>query len=115
MAVLGLLLLSATSCMKEEVNRYDLTIVITVDGDIRTQNALVHIYAPVAETFIDFFAYSDENGEIEVNLKNKAILQLVAQKGSFRGCNVAEINRGTQTVYVDVKPFGVENGCEGID
>lgn len=100
-----------TSCEKES-QIYELTITVTVDGGAPVQNALVHIYAPVTNAFLDYFVYSDDQGEIFLELDNKAVVELEAKKGSFKACGFAEINRGTNNVSIELRPFGdEENGC----
>lgn len=110
----GLLLMLAgifASCKKEH-NNYDLTVIVTVYDTVPVANAAIHLYAPVSGTFIDYYDNANESGEKDYHFNNKVIVQIQANKGSFKGCNFAEVNRGQNTVYVDVKPFGVnENGC----
>lgn len=100
-----------SSCEKDE-QIYELTIVVTVDGVDRVQNALVHIYAPVTNAFLDYYSYTDDNGEVFLKVDNKAVVEIVTAKGSFRACGFAEINRGENRATIDLKPFGdEENGC----
>ena len=101
-----------SSCEKDP-QIYELTIKITVDGTDPVQNALVHMYAPVNGAFLDYFSYTDNNGEVFLKLNNKAVIEIESKRGSYKACGFAEINRGVQTVYIDLKPFGsTENGCE---
>ncbi len=100
-----------TACEKDE-QIYELTVIVTVDGEDRVQNALVHTYAPVTNAFLDYYSYTNDEGEIFLKLDNKAVVEIVAAKGSFRACGFAEINRGENTATIDLKPFGdEENGC----
>lgn len=112
----NLLIISASiglfSSCEKDAQIYELTTVVTVDGGDRVQNALVHIYAPVSGAFLDYFVYTDDNGEVFIDLNNKAVVEIEAQKGSFKACGFAEINRGSNRVTIELKPFGdEENGC----
>lgn len=101
-----------TSCEKEELI-YELTITITVDGEDKVQNALARVYAPVTGAVVDYYVRSDGNGEIFLEFKNKAVVEIIAQKGSYKACGFAEVARGRNRVTIDLKPFGSdENGCE---
>jgi hypothetical protein len=99
------------SCEKDELD-YNLTIKITVDGDTPVQNAVVRVYAPVTGAIVDYFVFTDDNGESVIEFKNKAVVEIIAQKGSFRACSFAEVIQGGSTVRIDLQPFGAqENGC----
>lgn len=101
------------SCEKEEKN-YRLDLTVTVQDSIRAQNALVHIYAPVENTFVDFYIYTDENGQATVELKNKAVVEIVATKAPYKGCTFAEIERSGTSTSLDMKFYNDENnGCRG--
>ena len=106
----GTFLLTA-SCEKDERD-YELTIVVTTNDSVRVQNALVYVSAPVTGTFIEYYTYSNEQGETNYTFENKVIVEIKAAKGSFQGCTFVEVERGQNVIYVDVKPFGdVHNGC----
>lgn len=102
----------SSSCSKED-DEYLLTVKVTVNDTASVQNALVRIYAPVEPTNIDAILFTDENGETEAfEVDNKAIVEIFAGKGSFKGCGFAEITRGPQTVIIDMKPgSNTQNGC----
>lgn len=99
-----------TGCTKEET-KHVLDLIITVDEDVRVSNAFVRVYAPVSNSYIDYYAYTDEVGELEYKFDNKVIVEVIATKGSFKACTFVEVERGVNTVYLDLKPFGEENGC----
>ncbi|MEQ9261985.1 MAG: hypothetical protein RLP14_02375 [Owenweeksia sp.] len=110
-------LMLSYSCSKDD-DKYLLKVRVTVNDTITIQNALVHIYAPVSPTFVDYFIYTDENGETdEIKLNNKAIVEIFAGKGTFKGCGFAEIERGPQVVVVDMKAPSQEdeNGCDALN
>lgn len=100
----------STSCEKD-TRDYQLTVVITAHDSVKVQNALVHLYAPVANTIVDYYFYTNEQGEVSATFENKVVLEIEAAKGSFKECAFAEVERGENIIYVDIKPFGVHNGC----
>jgi hypothetical protein len=101
------------SCNKEEEN-YRLEVTVTVQDSILAQNALIHFYAPVEGTFIDYYEYTDENGKASIRLLNKAIVEVVASKPPYKGCSFAEIDRDGVSLNLDMKFFNDENnGCRG--
>ena len=100
-------------CEKDEKN-YRLDLTVTVQDSIKAQNALVHIYAPVENSFVDFFVYTDENGRASIKLKNKAVVEIVATKAPYKGCTFGEIDRDGTSVSLDMKLYNDENnGCRG--
>ncbi len=105
----------SASCVKDK-DKHKLTIVVVAenrDGDlVPAQNADLHVFAPVANSFIDYYASTNNDGEVSFEFENKVIVEIVSTKGSFRGCNFAEVNEGENTVTVELKPFGAkDNGC----
>jgi hypothetical protein len=92
---------------------FSLDLYLTVEnGTIPAQNALVRIYAPVDNTTIDYYLYSDEQGKVTITEKNKAVVEIVATKNPYKTCTFAELERGVKTVYLELKKFNdVENGC----
>lgn len=92
---------------------FSLDLYLTVeDGTIAAQNVLVHIYAPVDNTTVDYYLYSDEEGKVSLTLKNKAIVEIVATKNPYKTCTFAELERGVKTINLDLKLFNdVDNGC----
>lgn len=103
----------STSCEKD-TRKYELTVVITANDSVRVQNASVRIYAPVANSIVDYFFNTDENGEVNFTFEDKVIVEIEAVKGgSYRGCTFAELNRGENTVYLDLKRYDDphSNGC----
>lgn len=111
LSLLGLLTLGFFSCEQDERD-YALDVIVTVNDSIRAQNALVHIYAPVENTNIDIFRYTDERGMVSIQQPNKAVLEIVASRPGFKACSFAELDRGLTTVQVDLKPFdNQDNGC----
>lgn len=109
----GLLSLFLSSCEKEQSD-YTLELYVTVEDTIQAQNVLVHLYAPVENTNLDFFIYTDENGRADLKLKNKAVLEIVASKAGYKGCTFAEIDRNGTKVFLDMKFYTNENnGCRG--
>lgn len=101
-----------SSCEKDDRD-YALDLFVTVnDGTVKAQNALVHIYAPVANTSVDYYLYTDEEGKVSVTLKNKAVLEIVATKRPYKSCSFAELDRGVTTVYLDMTISGdPDSGC----
>lgn len=116
--VIGALLLllgvaiSTTSCEKDTRN-YDLTVVVTTYDSVKVQNALVHLYAPVSNTIVDFWYTTNEKGEAKFSFDNKVIVEIESAKGSFQACGFVEVNRGENTLYIDLKPYAdrAHNGC----
>lgn len=105
-------LLVLAACEKE-TNDYDLTVAVTVNDTTRVQNALVRVYAPVKGTFLDYYQYTNENGETVFNIDSKAVVEVVAAKGSFKSCSFKELFNGGNTITIDLKAFGnTENGCQ---
>jgi hypothetical protein len=115
-AISAILLLTAgvllmPSCEKDNSD-YQLTIVVTANDSVRVQNANVRVFAPVTPTFIDYYDATDENGETHYSFLNKVVVEVIANKGSFKGCSFAEVNQGSNTVTIDLKPYGSDdNGC----
>lgn len=110
---LCLALFLATACEKDD-RSYAADIIVTVNDTVRAQNALVHVFAPVEGSFIDYFIYTDEEGRASVEFLNKVVVDVVATKSPFRGCSFIEIERGVQTFKLDMKKFDDENnGCRG--
>ncbi len=110
--VLGLALFLASSCSEDDRD-FALDLVVTVeDGTIAAQNALVHIYAPVENTTVDYYLYTDENGKVSISLRNKAVVEIVATKRPYKSCTFAELERGVKTVYLDMTISGdPDSGC----
>jgi hypothetical protein len=102
---------ASSGCAKEETDYVLDLIVTTDDGDVRVSNAFVRVYAPVSNSFIDYYSFTNEVGELEYTFDNKVVLEIKSTKGSFKGCTFVEVEQGINTVYLDLKPFGVENGC----
>ncbi|MGK0406302.1 MAG: hypothetical protein ACJAZH_000112 [Roseivirga sp.] len=92
---------------------FSLDLYLTVEGGtVAVQNALVHIYAPVDNTNIDYYLYSDEQGKVSINLKNKAVVEIVATKSPYKTCSFAELERGVKTVNLELKLYNdADNGC----
>lgn len=99
---------------KKELNDYDLTIRVTVNDSIQVQNALVRVYAPVKDSYLDYYQYTNEQGETTFNIDRKAVVEVVASKGGYKGCGFKELFNGANNLLViDLKPFGDnENGCQ---
>lgn len=116
--VIGALLLvlgvtiSTTSCEKD-TRDYELTVVVTTYDSVKVQNANIHLFAPVSNSFIDYWYTTDEKGEAKFKFDNKVIVEIKAAKGSFQACGFAEVERGENTIYIDLKPFQdqAHNGC----
>lgn len=106
----GFFLFSA--CEKDDRD-YALDLYVTVqDGTVRAQNALVHIYAPVDNTNVDYYLYTDEEGKVSITLKNKAVVEIVATKRPYKSCTFAELTRGVTSVYLDMTISGdPDSGC----
>lgn len=110
--LLSMALFLASACEQDDRD-YALDLFVTVeDGTIAAQNALVHIYAPVENTKVDYFLYTDEEGKVSVRLNNKAVVEIVATKRPYKRCSFAELERGVKTVYLDMKISGdPDSGC----
>lgn len=110
--ILSLPLFLASSCEQDDRD-FALDLFVTVeDGTIAAQNALVHIYAPVDNTTLDYFLYTDENGKVSISVKNKAVVEIVATKRPYKSCTFAELERGVKTVYLDMTISGdPDSGC----
>ncbi len=104
--------LSSTSCEKD-TRKYELTVVITTYDTVKVQNATVHLFAPVSNSFVDYWYTTDEKGEAKFSFDNKVILEIEAGKGSFQACGFVEVERGENKIYIDLKPFqdSAHNGC----
>ena len=100
----------STSCEKD-TRDYNLTVIVTTNDSVKVQNALVHLYAPVANSFVDYYFYTNEKGEVNTHFDDKVILEVEAAKGSYKECTFVELERGENTIYVDLKAYGVHNGC----
>lgn len=101
----------ASSCEKDE-SEYRLTVVVTANETVKVQNADVRVFAPVSTTFIDYYDATDEKGETNYSFKNKVVVEIIANKGAFKGCTFAEVDRGSNIITIDLKPHGSEdNGC----
>ena len=114
--VIGALLLTfgaifITSSCEKDTRDYELTVVVTTYDSVKVQNALVHLYAPVSNSIIDYWYNTDENGETHFNFENKVIVEIEAAKGSFKACGFVEVERGENIIYIDLKPYGTHNGC----
>ena len=98
-----------------ETDESDFTLEVRVtvdDGQVAAQNALVHIFAPVPNTTVNYYLYTDEDGMVSLTLKNKAIVDIVATKNPFRSCTFAEIDRGVNRVDLDMTIYGdPDSGC----
>jgi len=92
---------------------FSLDLYLTVEGGtVAVQNALVRIYAPVDNTTVDYYLYSDEEGKVSITLKNKAVVEIVATKNPYKTCTFAELERGVKTINLELKLFNdVDNGC----
>ncbi|HAD98018.1 MAG TPA: hypothetical protein DCG19_11475 [Cryomorphaceae bacterium] len=114
--IFSLILVLSSSCNKDK-DKYLLKVRVTVNDSIAIDNALVHIYAPVEATFVDYFLYTDENGETgDIRLNNKAIVEIFAGKGTFKGCNVVEVEQGPQVALVNMKSIDdPNNGCDALE
>lgn len=105
-------MLIAFSCKKD--NRpYKLTVQVYINDSLVVQNALVRVYAPVENSFIDYYSYTNGNGESEFEFPNKAILEIEAGKSGYKGCNYVELERGTRNVRVDMFYYtDPKTGCK---
>lgn len=113
----SLLLLSTalflTASCSQDDRDFALDLYVTVeDGTVAAQNALVHIYAPVDNTTVDYFLYTNEEGKVSISLNNKAVVEIVATKRPYKKCSYAELERGVKTVYLDMTISGdPDSGC----
>lgn len=104
--------LALSGCSKEEGD-YNLTVLVTVEDDVKVANALVRVYVPLENSFIDYYHYTNEQGEAEFKFNNKVVVDAIATKGSFKACSFAEVERGENLLTIDLKPFGArDNGCD---
>ncbi len=112
-ALFGLFLMVSLSCSKKD-DEYILKVRVTVNDTTSVQNALVHVYAPVEPTFVDYYGYTDEVGETgEFEFGNRAVVEVSAGKGNFKGCGFADVVLGVTTITVNMKPLDdEENGCQ---
>jgi hypothetical protein len=99
-------------CEKDERD-FGLDIKVTVNnGAVAAQNALVHVYAPVEGTVVDYYLYTNEDGMVSLDFPNKVIVEIAATKSPYKGCTFAELERGLTTVNLDIRLFDDENnGC----
>ncbi len=104
--------LGITSSCEKDNSDYALTILVTINDTTRVQNATVRVFAPVSDTYIDWYSSTDENGELDYGFPNKVVVEIIANKGSFKACGFAEVDQGQNTVRIDLKPHGADdNGC----
>lgn len=111
-AILFIGIIIITSCERDE-RVYQMRVIVSINDSIRAPNVLVHVYAPVDGTFIDYYDYTNENGEAPVmKFNNKVIVEITAARGPFKGCGFAEVERGPQDVYINITDAGEpDNGC----
>lgn len=113
-AVFALLLSGAlvlTHC-SDESKEYQLSVVVVADNDVRVANALVRLYVPVENSFIDWYEFTNEKGEVNYTFANEVVVEIVASKGSFVGCGFAQVKAGPQSTTVEILPYGTDNnGC----
>lgn len=100
-----------TSCSKDERD-YKLTIHVTVEDNISVQNSLVRVYAPIANTLVDYWGTTDENGELTFEFENEVVVEIIASKSSFKNCGFIALDRGDNFIQIDLKAFGEENRCK---
>lgn len=104
-------LLFFSGCSKNN-SKHNLTVVVVADNDVKVANALIRLYAPVDNSYIDYFAYTNESGETSFEFEKEVVLEIIASKGSFVGCNFAQVKQGDTKVEVLIKDWGVDdNGC----
>ncbi len=101
-----------SSCKKDN-DDHKLTVIVTANDSVRVANAMVHVFVPVSNSYIKgWFDPTNERGEVDYAFPDKVIVEIEASKGSFKGCTFAEVNAGSNVVYVDVKPYcAKDNGC----
>ncbi len=101
-----------TSC-KKTIDSYKLIVKVTVYDTINVQNALARVFAPVENTFVDYYLYTDEDGKGVVTFDNEVVVEIVARKASFKACAFTEIRSEIQRVKIDLKPPSESsiNGC----
>ncbi|TVQ77056.1 MAG: hypothetical protein EA358_07600 [Flavobacteriales bacterium] len=97
-------LIGLSSCSQDD-RPYEITVMVTVQDSIPVRNALVRMFAPVENTIVDEYASTNEFGEARFVFDNKVFLEVHAVKGSWRKCDGVEINRGPQTMMINLYPF----------
>ena len=108
--LLGMLLI-LSNCSKDN-SEYVLRVTVYADEDVKVANALIRVYAPVENTFVDLYLSTDEQGEAEFTFENDVIVDIIATKGSFKGCSFAQVKSGENKVKVFIKPYNADdNGC----
>lgn len=109
--LLGSLLLFTAGCSKDNQD-HKLTVVVVADDDVKVANALVRVYAPVDNSYIDWYLRTNEQGEATYEFENEVVVDIIASKGSFVGCDFAQVKAGNNTVEVEIKIWGTDdNGC----
>ncbi|MDZ7845615.1 MAG: hypothetical protein U5L96_01895 [Owenweeksia sp.] len=109
--LLAALAVGGSACKKDK-GSHVLTVTVVVDKGVKVANSLVRLYAPVEGTYIDWYDYTNEQGEIEYSFPNTVVVEIVATKGSFKGCTFAQVDEGSNTKKVRIYPYGTEdNGC----
>lgn len=104
-------LLFFSGCSKDNL-KHKLTVVVVADDNVKVANALIRVYAPVNNSFIDWYLYTNEAGEAQFEFENDVVVDIVASKGSFVGCNFSQVKEGENTVEVEIKQWGSDdNGC----
>ena len=104
-------MLFSTGCSKDN-QKHKLTVVVVADGDVRVTNALVRVYAPIDNSFIDWYIGTNEQGEAYFQFENEVVVDIIATKGSFVGCDFSQVKAGENIVEVEIKKWGSDdNGC----
>lgn len=112
-AGLGLVLLwGAWSCEKKETT-YRLTVEVTVRDSILVQNALVRVWAPLENSRVDEYRFTNEQGVVNMEFDSKMVLDIRAGKGSYKRCTFVELQRGDNFKRLDIIPITNDNtGCD---
>lgn len=102
-ALLLIATLSFSSC-SPDTRRYSVTFRVTLPDGRPVQNAFIYLYTPVENSLIDGFITTNVVGEATFTYDHKAIVKFEAGKGSFKRCDVVELERGNVSVDVTIYP-----------
>ena len=86
-------------CTKVD-NTYKAELRVVTTTGIPIQNCAVKLFVPVQESLV-FYDFTDENGIVKFEIKNKAFYDVKIWKGTWRGCGYVEFMKG-ETVTKDI-------------
>lgn len=99
----------------DDLNEFKLEVTVTIEEDVRVANALIFINVPgipEEESAVNIFAYTDEQGFAQLELKAESVVQVSASRPGYKRCKFVKIEPGSNQVTLDLLAFNdAENGC----